>query len=453
MELMAERPYWRVSFTEKGVMASPDPGTLVDEVVASGVADLFVISHGWATSVQSATQLYQSLLPMIVAAAADEPRLGPVGLVGIFWPSLWFPDGPAAAPAPGGHALSDPVESEGAGTDSGDSQLTGIQIAAALRGGFDSDSAKVLDQLGELIDEGVAAAVSGESSAVQVQRLAAFHELLGQMVASQASLGFEDSGERALLLSDDPARGYAHAAALFSGSDPQGDAQGLGDGFARVWRGAKDVLRVFSYYTMKARAGQIGQFGLGPWLADLHAADPRLRVHLVGHSFGARLVSFALAGIPDPQASPVASLTLVQAAFSHWAFAGSGANPFGSAGALSNFADRVHGPLLATHSDLDWAVGRWYPRASALAGHDASAVAVGRWGALGASGFQGVPQARSGELGPVGTSYDLEPGGFLSINASGIISNWRDSAFAGAHSDIRKPELAHLIASAAACGR
>ena len=46
----------------------------------------------------------------------------------------------------------------------------------------------------------------------------------------------------------------------------------------------------------------------------------------MGHSFGARLVSYALAGLPANQtgsASPVKSLTLIQGAFSHFTFASS----------------------------------------------------------------------------------------------------------------------------------
>ena len=46
---------------------------------------------------------------------------------------------------------------------------------------------------------------------------------------------------------------------------------------------------------MKNRAGTVGRNGLGPLLGRLPAG---VRVHLVGHSFGARLVSFALAGLP-----------------------------------------------------------------------------------------------------------------------------------------------------------
>ena len=46
---------------------------------------------------------------------------------------------------------------------------------------------------------------------------------------------------------------------------------------------------------MKNRAGTVGRVGLGPVLGRLPAG---VRAHLAGHSFGARLVSFALAGLP-----------------------------------------------------------------------------------------------------------------------------------------------------------
>src|SRR6266536_1725216 len=83
--------------------------------------------------------------------------------------------------------------------------------------------------------------------------------------------------------------------------------------------GAEEALRQLTYFEMKKRAGVVGQAGLGPLVGRLAAAAPELRVHLIGHSFGARLVSFTLAGLPDPGAgaSPVKSLLLLQGAFSH----------------------------------------------------------------------------------------------------------------------------------------
>lgn len=69
---------------------------------------------------------------------------------------------------------------------------------------------------------------------------------------------------------------------------------------------------------MKDRAGHIGRSGLAPVLARLRAVAPGARVHLVGHSFGARLVTAAAAG---GAGGTVGSLSLLQAAFSHYAFA------------------------------------------------------------------------------------------------------------------------------------
>ncbi|HEX8932639.1 MAG TPA: hypothetical protein VF788_00255, partial [Pseudonocardiaceae bacterium] len=127
---------------------------------------------------------------------------------------------------------------------------------------------------------------------------------------------------------------------------------------------------MLSYNVTKTRAGDIGRSGLGTLLAELHRRSPGLRVHLIGHSFGARLVSFALSGVGEPADSPIASLLLLQGAFSHWSFAHAQDNPFGKPGALNAWANRVHGPLVATFSVYDWAVCRWYPKASFLAQDD-----------------------------------------------------------------------------------
>ena len=108
----------------------------------------------------------------------------------------------------------------------------------------------------------------------------------------------------------------------------------------------ENALRVGSFYQMKARAGVIGREGLAKFLVQLSGECPRIRVHLIGHSFGARLVSYALAGISTPDASPVASLVLLQGAFSHWAFTNKADTGVGKAGSLHDVADRVHGPRL-----------------------------------------------------------------------------------------------------------
>ena len=203
---------------------------------------------------------------------------------------------------------------------------------------------------------------------------------------------------------------------------------------------------------MKHRAGVVGQQGLGPLVARLHAAQPDLRVHLLGHSFGARVVSYALAGLPDDTGraapSPVKSLGLVQAAFSHFAFADALPHDAARGGALAGMARRVDGPIFVVHSDHDDAVGTLYPLAS-LAGRDDAAAAgdlLFRWGALGHDGAQAVT-ADEAILGPVGAAYPFQAGGFVNLDGDDIVKVGGPPS--GAHGDIFHPEIAWATLTAA----
>ena len=146
-----------------------------------------------------------------------------------------------------------------------------------------------------------------------------------------------------------------HAAAMSKTS--ASSAQGLPNPFTSLWNGGREVLRSMSYHEMKNRAGIIGRNGLGPMIGKLSAANAGIRVHLMGHSFGARLVAYSLSGLPAAATgvnSPVKTLLLIQGAFSHFAFA----NPVpdflvSGPGALWNVAGNVNGPLLATFTAAD----------------------------------------------------------------------------------------------------
>ncbi|MFD4660880.1 hypothetical protein ACFWP2_35285 [Kitasatospora sp. NPDC058444] len=444
-------PVWDLTFDEKGVLTAPAEGDFLDEVTAGGVTDLFVFSHGWGVAEQSARELYDAMFPLIRAAASGAANLGTVGFAGVYWPALWFPPTPATPPA----AVASPQAGEGALLDlsAGTAAVSGADIAASLAKGFaDPEQQQTVTEVGRRIDEAVAAAGAGETDAAKEQRLAGIHELIRSLVPPPGPDGeFEDAGETALLLDTDPKTSYQAAAEAFGSAPPGSSTQGIGDWFRNAVNGAKDVLRVLSYSVMKARAGDIGRAGLGPLLAALHGRSPGLRVHLIGHSFGARLVSFSLAGVGAPGDSPVTSLLLIQGAFSHWSFAHAQDNPFGSAGALNAFTDRVHGPLVATFSVHDWAVGIWYPKASFLARQDSEAEEAGRWDGMGADGYQAVAPAGDRVMpAEGGIDYAFAPGTFYRVNASAVINDVDGQPFAGAHSDIRKPQVAMLAAAVAA---
>jgi hypothetical protein len=455
VERLAGQPYWVLTFEKDGTLTDPDRRTFLDDVATSGVRHLFVLSHGWNNSSADADDLYSSLLPM-VAEAAHGAELAHIGLVGIHWPALWFPDRPGTADAAGAGDAQSSQATSLAPPSSGDGALSGPEISEWLRKAFDGEQRDAVDQLGALIEAGEAAAASQvEPDRVQRERVAEFHRLLQRLVDEPGPAAVEDGGETALFDSQAPEADYAFLAETFGGAPEGGAAQSASDDFRKVWKGAKDALRVASYYVMKARAGEVGRRGLGPLLVELHARPDTsaVCVHLIGHSFGGRLVAFALTGIPTADKSPIRSLTLVQAAFSHYAFSEVHGNAFSAPGALREVADRVHGPLVATFSEHDWAVGRWYPRASALARQDNQANPnVSRWGGLGADGFQAVDPFHKGYLLDAGSDYGFSPGHFYGIDGSAFIKNVRQSIFSGAHSDIRHEEVAWLVAAAAAVG-
>lgn len=443
MQQRADHPSWELSFDESGQLTAADGDQFVREVADAGITELFVLAHGWDTDRESAELLYRAMFPLVAEAAHKAMPGSTLGFLGVHWPSLWFPD-----PPPDAAARTATAGQPGAA----DATLSGQEMAQTLAESLsDPASQQAVHRMGQLVDAGVAGAGT-EADAAQQARLAEFHGLV-QTLLPGGPQPVEDSGETSLLQSLDPRRDYARMVDILGGAAPAGSAQGLGDQFSKVWEGAKHVLRTLSYYQMKGRAGTVGEKGLGPLVEQLGARCPGIRVHLIGHSFGARLVAFALRGTSSAAASPVASLSLIQGAFSHWAF--TRRTPFGEPGALNDVADRVHGPLVATFSEYDWAVGRWYPRASALAQEDAEhAEPVSlRWGAMGADGFQGVEPVTGLFLLPEGQPYALSSGCFYQVDGASVIADTSESSFSGAHSDIEHAEVAWLIVSAAAAGR
>jgi hypothetical protein len=450
-QLKTGEPVWDLQFDEKGNLTAPARDDFLNDVDGQNIEDLFMFCHGWGTATDDAQALYGAMFPMIREAAQGVPRLGRLGFAGIYWPSLWFPPTPATPPAAAGSTQA--ITAAAGSLSAGTAEVTGAQIAASLEPGFaDPEQRKAIIQIGQLIDQGQAMIGAGQPDDAKKQHLAQISQLIRSLTPPPPADGqYEDSGERALLVTSDPASAYAKAAAVFGSTPASGSTEAIGDWFAAAINGVKDAVRVLSYWTMKARAGTIGQTGLGPLLTALHAKSPTTRVHLIGHSFGARLVSFAIAGIGRPDNSPVSSLMLLQAAFSHWSFASATGNPFGEPGTLNTLNDRVHGPLVATFTSYDWAVGIWYPKASFLAGENLSAATSDPWGGLGADGFQPddtattVPMSASG-----GTAYAFTPGNFYRINAAKVINNTKHEPFSGAHSDIQKMPVAQLAAAAAA---
>jgi hypothetical protein len=420
-------PYWEVAFDEQGRPNAADADALIGGLPARGVTDLMVFAHGWNNDRGQATALYRRFfeqVPGLLPGAA--PGLG---FAGVIWPSKRWADESIPGAGGGAAGLADavPVQSDQAlVTDLADVFTAPEQRAA-------------LDELGNLL-------ATRPDDPAALQR---FQALMAELAQDQdARLAGEDEGETALL-TDDPQAVFGRFAQAVPAPAGEEGAAGLGSAFSRVWNGAKEALRQLTYFEMKKRAGVVGQSGLGPLVGRLAGAAPGLRVHLIGHSFGARLVSFALAGLPDPgAASPVKSLLLIQGAFSHFAFADALPDDRRRGGALKGMTSRVDGPLATTFSVHDLAVGKLYPLAS-LSSHDDSAAlsdALFRWGGMGHDGAQAVV-ATQVPLGPVGQPYQLQPGRFTNFDGDAVIAAGGPPS--GAHSDIFHPEVVWAAISVA----
>jgi hypothetical protein len=223
-----------------------------------------------------------------------------------------------------------------------------------------------------------------------------------------------------------------------------GAAAGIGDFFSGIKAGALRLMNYATYYLMKDRAGKIGRDAVNPLLARIQAAvpgPPPPRFHLVGHSFGGRLVTAAVDG---PNALRVQTLLLLQAAYSHNGLAlNFETNPNMSGFFHAVFDNRkVTGPILITHSKNDRAVGLAYPLASRLNGDDAADIgdANDRFGGMGANGAQHVDKAEITLL-PTGGRYDFVTSGKRVFNLNG-------DAIIQSHGDVARPETAAVLAAA-----
>lgn len=419
--------YYEVQFGADGTLVGD--GGLGAALV--GKKDIFVLTHGWNNSVDSARSLYNGMFTQLAPMIAD--RLQSSVAVGVLWPSLLFPEDDPTAPAAAAAAPA------GAGAPAS----TGAQLAAALAPAFPDQQAQ-LTAMGAMLDQ----------QPQDPDKLQEFHALASGLVTTPA-LASEDEGEQGAITGETSAV-FGHAAAM--APTTQGAAQGFPNPFTTLWSGAREVLRTLSYYEMKNRAGVVGQNGLGPMLGRLATTAPGIRVHLVGHSFGARLVSYSLSGLPAAMtgaASPVKTLYLVQGAFSHFAFADPLPIDAGRQGALAAFANRVDGPLMSTFTAADRAVGWWYPTASMIKREDSESLTdvTYRWGGMGHDGYQqsGAANFVKLQLAAVGQPYDLQSGSFYALDANTVIKAMQ-SAFSGAHSDIQHPEVLWALASSALRG-
>ncbi|WP_143104255.1 hypothetical protein [Nitrosospira multiformis] len=433
MDEIAGIPYVEASFDKNG--QGPEKGV----VLPAGVTDLIIMSHGWNNNKSKAEDLYNSFFASFAATAQPNDLSGrkPV-ILGVFWPSREYDTSVAVSGTPatggGGAAL---------GGGNGDAIKRLEEKLDDMKEIFtDPEHKKLLDEAKALLPD------LEEKASVRDEFVKKMRSLLDPSAAGKedaSNIFFKDGGNELMKnlkaeeedLGEDVAGG---GAALPLGVSAPAPAEGGAAGLVEILSGFKaaaiNLLNYTTYYEMKTRSGAVGKNGVAPLIDKL--ASQIERIHLIGHSFGCRVVTSAAL---NSKTDKIKSMALLQAAFSQNGFSRIEQGFY--RGVVDNH--RVKGPVLITHTPNDRAVGLAYPLASRISGDKTMAFGDkdDLFGAMGRNGAQKMEQGEAieGKLLPVGGAYTFKADTCFNLEASDFIKD---------HKDVKGKEVGYMVRRAVA---
>ena len=416
----------KIRFDARGALREPAVLTTLVERARSAT-DVFVVSHGWWNDETAADCFYRRMIGGLAATAPSyltPDRYRPL-FVTVYWPSALFPMEPSDCTGP---------QRERETTAAFSVALVRAWAAAAFPGALGPSFEADVVQVAALLERERQSSLSSGDAETLAGILTRWRT---------ASDGVSLQGE-----ADEPS--------IFTGAPVD---------LVRRWTASPAPLptelslpgalspkkwinfgNAFTFWTMKARAGVVGATGLSQ---VLRALQPRRaaggRVHLIGHSFGGKVVTAALA--PDARAD---SLVILQGALSQFAFAtrdeiraaGVSIDRDGAyRGVVAN--GLVGGPIVVTHSSADTPNRLLYPAGVALVNDVTESGRAPRYGSLGAQGIRGST-ATALDLSTQTLSGLATVPRAVSVDGSRIILG---------HSDIAKPQVFKLIWDAVEANR
>jgi hypothetical protein len=429
----AELRYFLICYSAEGVERRGDAdapdgflSSRVFECLANtAVTDVFVMSHGWRGDVPAAIGQYDRWIGAVAGCQIDRarirkkrPEFQPL-LIGLHWPSQPW----------------------------GDERLEGGGVS------FSSIDSSPLDQLVDQYADRIA-----NTHAAHAALKLIFEAALDDIAPDHLSAEVRD----AYLVLDRESGLSAQSDDVTPGADReqfdperayQNEMAEAADFGGISLDGILAPLRQLSFWKMKDRARRFGESGAHQLLKSLQdtatTSGRVVRFHLMGHSFGCIVMSATLAGVQGQGvlASPVNSLFLVQGALSLWSYCNS--VPYGPhrAGYFYSIisTDKVRGPIVATFSEHDTAVGRYYPLGAGVRWQISYAPGeLPKYGGLGTFGIRGPGlEIKDCNMLDCNGQYDFEPGKVYNLDASAYICRMIDSG--GAHNDIAHPEVAHAF--------
>lgn len=364
---------WILRYDEGGACTSPRTReALLNRLRESPNGSILLLAHGWNNDFGDAVSLYGRFLREFEALADDAPELPLV--IGVTWPSIWFPpnDGPRLA------AVVEPDE------------VAAESVMRALRDALPPGTDR--ERLYTLLD----------SEALSMEQGRELANLLKPALRASGE-GAEESGASEESIFKTLCDCQIAFGAPVAPSDPERFGT-VDDGFdAPAQAGLLDyldsrwALRLASVYLMKDRAGLVGRKGVAPLLREILAIGQGA-VYAVGHSFGGKVVLSA-ATAPGALGRKLAGLLLLQPAISHLSFAETVPGRAGPGGYRS-VLDRVEGPIFTTYSASDFPLHDLYHRLIMRRGDLGEIAEAG-------AGEPPSPYAALGGYGPRGASEHL----------------------------------------------
>jgi hypothetical protein len=411
---------------------------------AATATDAIFLAHGFRNDLNDATTLYTHFLDTF-RAHLGRPEFTELAkrnfiVAGVFWPSKPLPEsfhsdeGSTQAvddEAPQMAAVSKKLADL---KDVSPEKSAALDRAAALLPTVKDDPVKqnefaalVLSTLdGSQID-----ATEGLDRIRQQEGSVMFQKLSGPIVLPTQQPA--DSGGGTMAVSDIGSAGTG------------GGVQSFGSFFGSILGGIDKFLNLTTWYIMKNRSGIVGGTGVAQAVRDLKASNPKIRLHLVGHSLGGRLIASCAKSLAKDPLLQADSVTLLEAAFSHFGFSAN--NGKGTPGFFRDvIAKKVaKGPLLETFSYQDTVVGLTYAIASHLADDNSEAIgdANDLFGGIGRNGAQKTAESVAIKLKTAsspGDPYVFKTGIVTCLDGSGgLIKD---------HSDVTNENVTYAFASA-----
>jgi hypothetical protein len=421
-------PYAEIQMRTDGTVNDPaELAKAVDMVKTSGATDVLLLAHGWNNDMGAARGLYTALDSSL--KSVEPATMGASGrklaIIGILWPSIKWADEKNVAGAAGlGDPTGDLIAEITARVEDPAVRDQLVLLVPQLDTSADARSSYLELLRGLLpaplpVDEDPPPSTLREGDAETVFTGAQGSGDLGGLAGAPASGGAAGIGEPGTL----------------DGVGGLGGAQGFSvGGFLNA---ATELLNTTTYYTMKERAGLVGQGGINQTLQAIHAAVPSAQLNLAGHSFGARAVTSAA----HATSAPLHSVSLLQGAFSHYGIA-TNYDDQGHNGAFQGVPGKLSGPMVITHTRNDKAVGIAYALASRLARQNAAGLGDENdpYGGMGSNGAQKTLEAQPDtDLLDVGGTYHL---------AAKKVTNLQADKYVSGHSDVTNPQVAHAVYTA-----